>query len=401
MRLSVVIVTHNRRTSLRATLDALADNGDLPHGSMEVLIVDNGSTDGAGDEARRDDLDVTLLRRERNEGVSARNHAFAAARGEYLLLIDDDSYPLEDAATRSMGYLDEHAKCAAVVGRIELPDGRLEASALPGVVANGAVVLRKSVIDAVGGFPTEFFRQAEEYDLSFRIWNAGWRIERFEDLVYRHEKAGGNRAAAIIHRMDMRNNLILVDRYLAHPWRKAYRADWMQRYHALARHAGMAAAAWRGRLGAWPWRLRAMLGQRQTLSEPAFEAIFGIREQARRVAEWARQHSIRRVVIADLSKNIRATRLACEQAGLEVLGVADGHPAFANLAWSGLEVGPDAAALRRSPDGVVLSTVNPARVAGRVAELGGAFGGPVLALWEPQRLGGSGGVLPGNYHDAA
>lgn len=401
MRLSVVIVTCNRRMALHATLDALAHNAHLPHRSMEVLIVDNGSSDGTAEEARRDDLEVILIRREHNEGVSARNHAFAVARGTYLMLIDDDSYPLADAATRSMRYMDENRNCAAVVGRIQLPDGGLEASALPGIVANGAVVLRKSVIDVVGGFPTEFFRQAEEYDLSFRIWNAGWRIERFEDLVYRHDKVGGNRSAAIIHRMDMRNNLILVDRYLPQEWRDAYRADWTQRYHALARHAGMATAAWRGWLGAWPWRLRAMLGQRQTLNGRAFESVFGMREQAGRVAAWVSEHSIRHVVIADLGKNIRATHSACREAGLEVLGVADGHPAFANLRWSGLAVEPDRSALSRSPDGVVLSNVNPARVAGRLAELRAVFGGPVLTLWNPRSLGSSGGGLPENYHDAA
>lgn len=401
MRLSVVIVTCNRRAALRHTLDALARNAHLPHRSMEVLIVDNGSTDGTADEARRDDLEVALIRREHNEGVSARNHAFAVARGTYLLLIDDDSYPLDDAATRSMQYLDENRNGAAVVGRIELPDGRLEASALPGIVANGAVVLRKSVIDAVGGFPTEFFRQAEEYDLSFRIWNAGWRIERFEDLIYRHEKVGGNRAAAIIHRMDMRNNLILVDRYLPTPWREAYRADWTQRYHALARHAGRSASAWRGRIGSMPWRLRATFGQRQTLSEGAFESIFAVSEQARLVAGWARDCSIRHVVIADLSKNIRATHAACQKAGLEVLGVADGNPAFANLKWNGLLVEPDRIALNRSPDGVVLSNVNPARVSSRLADLKESFSGPILVLWEPRFLGVSGDLLPGNYHDAA
>lgn len=401
MQLSVVIVTHNRCAALRATLEALAGNVHLPHGSMEVLIVDNGSTDGSPDAATCPKLAITVIRRDRNEGVSARNHAFAIARGRYVLLIDDDSYPMSDAVMRSMQYLDGNRQCAAVVGRVELPDGRLEASALPGVVANGAVVLRKSVIDEVGGFPTEFFRQAEEYDLSFRIWNAGWRIERFEDLLYRHEKVGGNRSAAIIHRMDMRNNLILVDRYLPAAWRSAYRADWTQRYHALARHAKMSAAAWRGRIGAWPWRFRAMLGDRLTLADAAFESIFGLATQRERVTAWVKEHAIRCVVIADFSKNIRATYSACVAADLDVLAVADQNNAFTGLEWMSLPIRSDRRALAGQPDGIVLSNINPAQVAVRQAALQQVFTGPILTLWEPQLLGARGSADRPNYHDAA
>ncbi len=401
MRLSVVIVTHNRLTALQRTLEMLAGNTHLPHRAMEVLIVDNGSTDGTATQVQRDGLDIQVIRRERNEGVSARNHAFAVARGQYLLLIDDDSYPIDDAVARSLQYLDGHRRCAAVVGRIELPDGRLEASALPGVVANGAVVLRKSVIDEVGGFPTEFFRQAEEYDLSFRIWNAGWRIERFEDLIYRHEKVGGNRSAAIIHRMDMRNNLILVDRYLPQAWRSAYRADWTQRYHALARHAKMSAAAWRGRIGAWPWRFRAMLGDRLTLGEAALESIFGFASQRERIAAWAKENAVRRVVIADFSKNIRATYSACVTAELDILAVADHNIVFAGLEWMSLPIRSDLRALTGQPDGIVLSNINPAQVATRLAMLQQVFTGPILTLWTQRTLRSAGSADPSNYHDAA
>ena len=77
--------------------------------------------------------------------------------------------------------------------RVELPGGQCEAPALPCVLLGGASVVRKAVLDRTGGFSPEFFRQAEEYDLSFRIMRLGHRIERFEDVVYRHEKAPGGR----------------------------------------------------------------------------------------------------------------------------------------------------------------------------------------------------------------
>lgn len=386
MRLSVVIVTCNRRAALRHTLDQLAQNPSLPHGSMEVIVVDNGSTDGTRQEASRDDLDITCITRTRNEGVWARNHAFEVAKGQYILLIDDDSYPIGDAATRSMAHLDREQCVGAVVGRVVLPDGRLEASALPTVVANGAVVLRKAVIDEVGGFPTDFFRQAEEYDLSLRIWNAGWRIDRFEDLIYRHDKVAGNRASALIHRLDMRNNLVVVDRYVPAPWRRAIRADWAQRYTALARHARCSLAALAGRAGARWQSVRDLRDRRQPLSPAAFESAFGFDGQARRIAEWARGHRVRRVVIADCAKNLLATWRGCREAGLTILAIADDHPAFADITYRGLRVVDTSRAAALEPDGVVLANVNPAQVQRRADELAGRFDGPILTLWQPQLL---------------
>lgn len=386
MRLSVVIVTYNRRQALASTLDRLAENPFLPHDSMEVLVVDNGSTDGTREAAKRDDLDIRLIARPRNEGVSARNHAFAVAQGEYLLLIDDDSYPINDAAAHSLAHLDGNPKCAAVVGRIELPDGRLEASALPGVIANGAVVLRKSVIDEVGGFPTDFFRQAEEYDLSLRLWNAGYTVERFEDLLYRHEKVDGNRPSALIHRMDMRNNLVVADRYLPRSRRQPVRADWAKRYALLARHAGCGAAALLGRAGARAAWCRERFAPRRPLTPAAFESVFGYEAQAREVAAWARSQHLRRVVIADFGKNIHATWSACHAASVRVLAVADDHPAYAGASYRGVPIVAGRAAAALEPDGVVLSNVNPAQVERRARECAIVFDAPVLSLWRPRLL---------------
>ena len=181
---------------------------------------------------------------------------------------------------------------------------------------SGAVCLRKTVLTEVGGFRPEFFRKAGEYDLSFRIWQAGYSIERFEDIVYRHDKVMGGRSAAFAHRMDLRNNLILVERYLPPEMRPIYRADWTQRYAAIAAQAGCAVAAWQARAEAKLWRARETLTGRQTLGPQPVDAIFEWQSQANSIADWARQHHPRRVAIADFSKNIYATFRGCREVGL-------------------------------------------------------------------------------------
>lgn len=385
MRLSTVIITHNRREALRHTLTMLRENPSLPHDAMETIVIDNGSTDDTAGMLRREHPHASVIRRERNEGVSARNHGFAVARGQYVMLCDDDSYPLRDAATRAMAHLDRDAACGAVGGRVELLDGRYEASALPGVAINCAVVLRKRVIDEVGGLPPEFFRQAEEYDWSFRIWRAGHRIDRFEDLVWRHNKAPGNRRGSVIHRYDVRNNLILLERYVPEPLREEYRRDWIGRYGAIARLNGHRLAHLRGRLDGAAWARRERRRGRSLLDAATIERLFALEEQKARVHAWAQQFAIGRVLLADLSKNVYATWRACRDTGLHLAGLADNAAAFRGARYRGLDVRPDAAWVGGF-DGVVLSNVNPAQVERRARELEAHFRRPVLALWRPRRL---------------
>jgi hypothetical protein len=276
-----------------------------------------------------------------------------------------------------------------VVGKVVLPDGSEEGAAFPTVMLSGAVCIRRSVLlsrkqGGVGGFRPEFFRKAGEYDLSYRIWDAGYSVERFDDIVYRHDKVMTGRSKGFAHRMDLRNNLILVERYLPDHLRGVYREDVTQRYAALARHDGCGWWAWRARAEAAAWRVRECVVGRQTLRAETVEILYQLEHQTDVVENFARQHRVKRVVIADLSKNTYATWQACRRAGLEVLAVADDHPAFRGLWYRGVRVLPVGEALAMEADGVVLSNVNPAQVEGKLAKLRMATSVPVLRLWHPQ-----------------
>ncbi len=387
MRISYVIITRNRRERLLKTLAWLHERTPLPAEQWEAWVVDNASTDGTADAVARRFADVRLIRRPRNEGMPARNHALREARGQYIVLLDDDSYPLGDAVRHAADYMDCYPRVGAVAGRVLLGDGTPEASALPTVMIGCATVLRREALADVGLFPGEFFRQAEEYDLSFRLWSAGWAVERFEDLVFRHDKHPGGRSSEMALRMDMRNNLILAERYLPRELRRIYRMDWHQRYTALARAAGCPIAARRGTLQSRPWAWReALAGRPRQLSAAAIERVLGLEQQALLIEVWAAAHRVRRVVIADLSKNIYATWRACRAVGLDATAIADNAPAFAGLGYRGLAVVDDAAALRTEPHGVVIANTSPARVGVREAAWHDLFPGPVLRLWTPREL---------------
>jgi GT2 family glycosyltransferase len=382
MRLSYIIVTHNRREPLLKTLQILRQGTPLARAFWETWVVDNGSTDGTVDAVREAFPEVNLILRQKNEGVWARSHAFDRARGQNLILLDDDSYPVGDAARRSMEYLETHPQCAAVVGRVVLPDGSFEACAFPSVLLSGAVCLRKAVVPQVGSFRREFFRKAGEYDFSFRILEAGYSIARFEDIVYRHDKVATGRSAPLSHRMDLRNNLILVERYLPARLRRIYREEFTQRYTAIARHAGCARAAAWAKWEAKAWRLREAATGRQTLSPHTIEDVFQLESQAEAISIWARQNHIERVAIADFSKNLYATFDGCRRAGLEVAAIADNGEAFAGQWYRGVPVLPDSEAYS-GIDGVVISNINPAQVDQSMERASRLFPGSILRLWQP------------------
>ena len=386
MKLSYVVVSYNRRDRLLDTLDRLARTTPLPRAAYEIIVVDNASTDGSADAVTADFPSVRLIRSRRNRGMAGRNLAFDVARGDCLVSLDDDSYPLDDAVTRSMDYLDAHRDAAVVVGRVELPGGGCEAPAMPAVMLGGASCIRRAAIEDAGGFDPAFFRQAEEYDLSCRLWSRGWRVARFEDVRYHHAKVPTNRPGDLTHRMDIRNNAIVAERFLPVAARRAYRRDWSHRYGRLARCAGAARASREGREEARRWERREAI-RRRAMNDAAFEAVFDWRRQAGAIAAWSLTLRDQRVVIADYAKNLYATYRGCRAAGLDVLAVADDHPAYRGASYRGVPMLPLEDAARLRPAGVVLANVNPAQVDARTAAAEAVFDAPVLRLWEPRRLG--------------
>jgi GT2 family glycosyltransferase len=386
MRLSYVIITCNRRETLLQTLARLQENTRLPRRSWETIVVDNASDDGSAEAVAKQFPDARVICLPENEGMPARNHGFQRALGQYCCMLDDDSYPIGDAVPMSLAYLQRNKRAAAVVGRVELPGGGCEGPALPCVLLGGASIVRKSVLDQTGGFSPEFFRQAEEYDLSFRIVRLGHRIDRFEDIVFRHEKVPGGRSSALTHRMDLRNNLILVERYLPERLRRAYRHDWLRRYSALARHDGQHFAAAQGLAEAHVWARRERKVGRQTLDDKTVEQIFGLRAQAEAVAAWKQKHGLRCVAIADFSKNLYATYAACGLASLQILALIDPRDAFAGTHYRGLPILKPSALGSLAPDGIVVSNTNPSQVTARVEQVKKEFAGPVLTLWAPRYM---------------
>ena len=399
MLLSYVILTHNRRDSLLRTLRVLVDHTPLPADQWEAVVVDNASSDGTVRAVRHAFPSVRVISRTRNEGSPARNAGARIAAGEFLIFLDDDSYPCGDAVTQSLHYMQRHHRVGLVGGRVHLPDYTEDAAALPIIMPACAMCVRRSAFLAIGGFCDDFFRQAEEYDLIFRLLAAGWDVRRLEHVEYRHEKISRSRSPELIQQLDLRNNLVLAARFLPPELRREYRRDWLRRYTALALHNGHSEALRRTVAGTRGACLREARAGRHLLDAALVEVIFQLAHQARAVRQWAQALNIKRIVIADHTKNLYATWRACQLADLHVLAVADNHPSYAGMTYRGVAILAEAQAAALHPDAVVLSNINPACIERRMNSLAGRFACPILRLWEPVGEAEHSPAAPHQQHD--
>ena len=177
--------------------------------ALDAVLVDDGS-EGAGALATLDALEAEfeargwrVLRQENRYLGAARNAAAAAARGEWLLFLDDDNVLFPDAVSRlvrAARFSGAHCVPAASIRFSGDGDPRTEPrshgtpirflgaarawSRFRNVVGDACALVRRDAFDAVGGF-TEEYRVGLD-DLSFfnRLIRAGWRIEPMPDPVY-------------------------------------------------------------------------------------------------------------------------------------------------------------------------------------------------------------------------
>ncbi|MHC5022859.1 MAG: glycosyltransferase family 2 protein [Planctomycetota bacterium] len=169
--ISFVLPTRDRPRELRATLAAVAALPANVHdevGGAEVIVVENASSTPVQlPSSLENGMPLRLLRRPDNEGAAARNVAAESARGDWLLMLDDDSAPLD--AGHVQVAREAPSDVAAIGAEILLPDGSHEAGGLPEVfIGCGALIRREAFLD-VGGYDPSFEFYVEEYDLCARL----------------------------------------------------------------------------------------------------------------------------------------------------------------------------------------------------------------------------------------
>ncbi len=186
-RLSVIVPTYNRRALLEQLLDSLQALRVAP-GEMEVIVVDDGSTDGTAMmlAARHDPYPVQYLHHATAAGpAAARNQGAEAAQAEILGFLDSDVLVHPDWWQAAAPHFN-HPKVAAVEGATLPPENAGRPTPFTHVISNtqGGSFLtcnmfyRKKAFRKAGGFDTRFIRaNREDTDLAFSIIERNYRIE--------------------------------------------------------------------------------------------------------------------------------------------------------------------------------------------------------------------------------
>ena len=117
-RISIVIPVWNGETRIAATLDALSRQ-TAPDNLFEVIVVDNGSTDGTVDIVRRYPF-VTLLSEPQPGSYRARNRGVAVAKGEYILFTDGDCIPVPEWVEEALKEIGKDPGVGIWAGQIKM-----------------------------------------------------------------------------------------------------------------------------------------------------------------------------------------------------------------------------------------------------------------------------------------
>jgi glycosyltransferase involved in cell wall biosynthesis len=193
---TIVVPAYNAEATLLATLEsALAQEYER----VEVLVVDDGSTDGTA--AITASLEGVRCVRQENAGPSAaRNRGIAEAEGEFVAFLDADDLAPPDKLSIQVGYLLNHPEVDCVLGRQEV---ELEEGGAPSWIGRDPVhgdfagvplmslVARRETLRELGGFD-ESLRIAEDRDLLVRMRERGLKIEFLPEIVLRRRFHGRN-----------------------------------------------------------------------------------------------------------------------------------------------------------------------------------------------------------------
>lgn len=237
MQLSVIIVNYNVKYFLeQCLLSVLRACEGL---SVEVIVVDNASSDGSVDMVKQKFPNVKLIANADNTGFSkANNQGIKTASGEYVLLLNPDTVVAEDTFTECVLFMNNHPEAGALGVRMIdgkgnfLPEskrglptpavafyktfglsflfpqsktfGKYHLGFLPenetnevDILSGAFMFIRKAALDKAGLLDETFFMYGEDVDLSYRIQQAGYKNYYFADTTIIHYKGESTRKGSL------------------------------------------------------------------------------------------------------------------------------------------------------------------------------------------------------------
>jgi GT2 family glycosyltransferase len=197
--ISVVILTWNRKDDLLLAINSVYSQKYEP---IEVIIVDSNSTDGTQEAVLSTYPCVKYIRLPYNFGViGGRNIGMANAEGDLFFFLDDDAELLDsDAFAKVVRRFDEEPELAVLFFRYVLEDGAqwgwalsykpdsswLDRELYATTFVGCAHCIHRTWVERIGYFKSEYFRDGEEADFSYRVYAEGGRVLYYPGVKVLH-----------------------------------------------------------------------------------------------------------------------------------------------------------------------------------------------------------------------
>ncbi|SHJ66818.1 glycosyltransferase family 2 protein [Paramaledivibacter caminithermalis] len=202
---SIVSLCWNRKDDMYESLKRIRE---IEYENLEVIVVDNDSTDGTIEMIEREFPEVKLIKMYKNLGIEAYNVGFKNAKGKYIVIIDDDSFPKKDAIKKMVEKFEKDESLGIVAFDVrnfykyddikktdyEEKNGVEEREYLMSFNGAGAGI-RKDLFEKVGFYPEEFFLYFNEPDVAIKVLDLGYKIKYFSDIVSYHKFSPKNRVS--------------------------------------------------------------------------------------------------------------------------------------------------------------------------------------------------------------
>lgn len=264
MDLSIALVNWNNREYLEQCLDSIA-GAQLPL-DYEIVVSDNGSTDGSLRMLAERYPHVIVVENGENVGVArGNNQCIRHSSGLYIYILNNDTIVNRHSIMRMVTFLDEHPEAGAAGGNLLNPDGSFQSSfcqfptlweeflivthigramnphfpshngPYPHVrevdwISSASIVVRREAIEGIGLIDEEYFIYSDETDWQYRLWDAGCKVYYLPDVTTVHFGGGSFKPGGRRFTLVYRGRMLFA--------RKHY-----SRLYSLAQRAMFAAAA--------------------------------------------------------------------------------------------------------------------------------------------------------------
>jgi GT2 family glycosyltransferase len=245
IRVSVSVINWNNRDHILACLDSLFCQQGI---TLDVVMLDNGSSDGSCELVRQRFPELRVIENGRNLGfAAAHNIGYRATMGEWHLVLNSDVMLAPDYVIHLLNAGASHPSVGATSGKLlrfetadghniidsvgieifesrrvwdrgtgELDRGEHEQSRQVFGCCGAAALYRRAMLEqlALDGeiFPEIYFAYYEDVDLSWRMNLAGWQCLYVPQAVGRHVRGGSTRGSTVTRRLVFRNRYVLLAR---------------------------------------------------------------------------------------------------------------------------------------------------------------------------------------------